>query len=160
LEILPANRIDLLKNLQLERSLALSAALFLRDPLKPRAAASPTQSEARTRIGLQAWLFECWADASVIKHELVQEHGVDPAKIEVIGQPSIWKKFKPPRDRMKFRREISVGANVSAHWKRRHDPPDKGQLISLKLFLWFSRATGCALRRRGTGTGILRRGST
>ena len=69
------------------------------------------------------------ADASVIKRELVQEHGVDPAKIEVIGSAVDLEKFKPPRDRMKFRREIGIGADAPLIGNVGMIRPDKGQLI-------------------------------
>src|SRR5947209_2923462 len=52
------------------------------------------------------------ADASVIKRQLVEEHRVDPAKIEVIGSAVDLEKFKPPRDGTQFRREIGVGDNI------------------------------------------------
>ncbi len=49
------------------------------------------------------------ADASVIKRQLIEQHRVDPAKIQVIGSAVDLERFKPPRDRAKFRREIGVG---------------------------------------------------
>src|SRR5437868_169456 len=99
------------------------------------------------------------ADASVIKHELVQEHGVDPAKIEVIGSAVDLEKFKPPRDRMKFRRELGVGADTPLIGNVGMIRPDKGQLILVE-------AAPLVLRERpdarfvivGQGTGILKRG--
>jgi len=39
----------------------------------------------------------------------VEKHGIDPAKIEVIGSAVDLEKFKPPRDRTKFRHEIGLG---------------------------------------------------
>jgi len=46
-------------------------------------------------------------------------------------------KFKPPRDRMKFRREIGVGADAPLVGNVGMIRPDKGQLILVKLLLWF-----------------------
>ncbi len=69
------------------------------------------------------------ADASVIKRQLVQQNGIDPAKIEVIGSAVDLQKFKPPRDRMKFRRELGFGAETPLIGNIGMIRPDKGQLI-------------------------------
>jgi glycosyltransferase involved in cell wall biosynthesis len=99
------------------------------------------------------------ADASVIKRQLVQEHGVDPAKIEVIGSAVDLERFKPPRDRMKFRHEIGVSADTPLIGNIGMIRPDKGQLILVE-------AAPRVLAERpdarfvivGMGTGILKRG--
>jgi len=95
----------------------------------------------------------------VIKRELVQEHGVDPAKIEVIGSAVDLEKFEPPRDRTKFRNELGVGADTPLIGNVGMIRPDKGQLILVE-------AAPLVLRERpdarfvivGQGTGILKRG--
>ena len=99
------------------------------------------------------------ADASVIKRHLVAEHGVDPAKIEVIGSAVDLEKFKPPRNRAKFRREIGLGDNTPLIGNVGMIRPDKGQLILVG-------AAPLVLQKRpdvrfvivGQGTGILKRG--
>jgi glycosyltransferase involved in cell wall biosynthesis len=99
------------------------------------------------------------ADASVIKRELVQEHGIDPARIEVIGSAVDLEKFKPPRDRTKFRREIGVSDDAPLIGNVGMIRPDKGQLQLVK-------AAPLVLEKRpdtrfvivGQGTGILKRG--
>jgi len=99
------------------------------------------------------------ADASVIKRHLVAEHGVDPAKIEVIGSAVDLEKFKPPRNRAKFRREIGLGDNTPLIGNVGMIRPDKGQLVLVE-------AAPLVLQKRpdvrfvivGQGTGILKRG--
>jgi len=99
------------------------------------------------------------ADASVIKRHLVAEHGVDPAKIEVIGSAVDLEKFKPPRDRAKFRREIGVDDDTALIGNVGMIRPDKGQLVLVE-------AAPLVLQKRpdvrfvivGQGTGILKRG--
>jgi L-malate glycosyltransferase len=99
------------------------------------------------------------ADASVIKRHLVAEHGVDPAKIQVIGSAVDLEKFKPPRNRAKFRREIGVGDNTPLIGNVGMIRPDKGQLVLVE-------AAPLVLRKHpdvrfvivGQGTGILKRG--
>ena len=99
------------------------------------------------------------ADASVIKRHLVAEHGADPAKIEVIGSAVDLEKFKPPRNRAKFRREIGLGDNTPLIGNVGMIRPDKGQLVLVE-------AAPLVLQKRhdvrfvivGQGTGILKRG--
>jgi glycosyltransferase involved in cell wall biosynthesis len=99
------------------------------------------------------------ADASVIKRHLVAEHGVDPAKIEVIGSAVDLEKFKPARNRAKFRREIGLGDNTPLIGNVGMIRPDKGQLVLVE-------AAPLVLQKRpdvrfvivGQGTGILKRG--
>jgi len=99
------------------------------------------------------------ADASVIKRQLVEEHGIDPAKIEVVGSAVDLEKFKPPRDRTKFRREIGVDYKTPLIGNVGMIRPDKGQLELVK-------AAPIVLEKRpdarfvivGQGTGILKRG--
>jgi glycosyltransferase involved in cell wall biosynthesis len=99
------------------------------------------------------------ADASVIKRQLVEQHKVDPAKIQVIGSAVDLERFKPPRDRAKFRREIGVGDEVPLIGNVGMIRPDKGQLELV-------RAASLVLQKHpdarfvivGQGTGILKRG--
>jgi len=99
------------------------------------------------------------ADASVIKRHLVAEHGADPAKIEVIGSAVDLEKFKPLRNRAKFRREIGLGDNTPLIGNVGMIRPDKGQLVLVE-------AAPLVLQKRpdarfvivGQGTGILKRG--
>jgi glycosyltransferase involved in cell wall biosynthesis len=99
------------------------------------------------------------ADASVIKRELVNEYGVDPAKIEVIGSAVDLEKFKPPRDRTKFRREIGVGADTPLIGNVGMIRPDKGQLILVEAApLVLEKRPDARFVVVGQGTGILKRG--
>jgi glycosyltransferase involved in cell wall biosynthesis len=99
------------------------------------------------------------ADASLIKRELVDEHGVDPAKIEVIGSAVDLGKFKPPRDRMKFRREISVGSDAPLIGNVGMIRPDKGQLVLVEAApLVLAERPDARFVIVGQGTGILKRG--
>jgi glycosyltransferase involved in cell wall biosynthesis len=99
------------------------------------------------------------ADASVIKRQLVEEHGVDPAKIKVIGSAVDLEKFKPPRHGAKFRHEIGVANDTPLIGNVGMIRPDKGQLVLVE-------AARVVLQNRpdarfvivGQGTGILKRG--
>src|SRR4029450_1115748 len=98
-------------------------------------------------------------DASVIKRELVQEHGVDPAKIEVIGSAVDLEKFKPPRDRMKFRREIGVGTDTPLIGNIGMSRAGEGQLILVQAApLVLAERPDARFVIVGQGTGILKRG--
>jgi glycosyltransferase involved in cell wall biosynthesis len=99
------------------------------------------------------------ADASVIKHELVNQHGVNPKKIEVIGSAVDLEKFKPPRDPKKFRREIGVSDNAPLIGNVGMIRPDKGQLELVKAApLILARRPDARFVIVGQGTGILKRG--
>jgi len=52
-----------------------------------------------------------------------------PGKIEVIGSAVDLQKFKPPRDRMKFRHEMGFRADTPVIGNIGMIRPDKGQLI-------------------------------
>jgi glycosyltransferase involved in cell wall biosynthesis len=99
------------------------------------------------------------ADASVIKRQLVEQHGVDAAKIQVIGSAVDLERFKPPRDRTKFRREIGVGDKVPLIGNVGMIRPDKGQLELVKAapLVWGKRPDARFVIV-GQGTGILKRG--
>ena len=99
------------------------------------------------------------ADASVIKRQLVEEHGVDPAKIEVIGSAVDLEKFRPPRDRTRFRREIGVGEDAPLIGNVGMIRPDKGQLELVKAApLLLEKRPDARFVIVGQGTGILKRG--
>jgi glycosyltransferase involved in cell wall biosynthesis len=99
------------------------------------------------------------ADASVIKRQLVEKHGIDPAKIEVIGSAVDLEKFKPPRDRTKFRREIGVGNDAPLIGNVGMIRPDKGQLELVKSApLVLEKRPDARFVIVGQGTGILKRG--
>ena len=99
------------------------------------------------------------ADASVIKRQLVEEHGVNPAKIKVIGSAVDLEKFKPPRNGMKFRREIGVGADAPLIGNVGMIRPDKGQLVLVEAAKLVLKAhPDACFVIVGQGTGILKRG--
>jgi glycosyltransferase involved in cell wall biosynthesis len=99
------------------------------------------------------------ADASVIKRHLVEEHGINPAKIEVIGSAVDLKKFKPPRDRTKFRREIGVEDNTPLIGNVGMIRPDKGQVVLVEAArLVLEKHPDARFVIVGQGTGILKRG--
>ena len=99
------------------------------------------------------------ADASVIKRQLVEEHGINPAKIEVIGSAVDLQRFKPPRDRIKFRCEIGVSDDVTLIGNIGMIRPDKGQLELVKSVpLVLEKCPDARFVIVGQGTGILKRG--
>ncbi|HEU0209990.1 MAG TPA: glycosyltransferase family 4 protein [Candidatus Udaeobacter sp.] len=98
------------------------------------------------------------ADASVIKRQFVK-HGVNPAKIQVIGSAVDLQKFKPPRDRRKFRGEIGVGNDTILIGNVGMIRPDKGQLELVKAApLVLQKHSDARFVIVGQGTGILKRG--
>src|SRR5437016_3592727 len=52
------------------------------------------------------------ADAQIIKKEFIEQYGIAPEKIEVIGSAVDLTKFSPTRDPMKFRREVGLSAET------------------------------------------------
>src|SRR5207302_2590007 len=99
------------------------------------------------------------ADASVIKRQLVQQNGIDPAKIEVIGSAVDLQKFKPPRDRMKFRREMGFRTDTPVIGNIGMIRPDKGQLILVEAAdLILAKHPDARFVIVGQGTGLLKRG--
>jgi glycosyltransferase involved in cell wall biosynthesis len=153
------NQVDLLKTYSSKGHWLCLPLYFRGIPLsRARCITDPIGSKGRAFIfkhGCSAIV----ADASVIKRHLVQEHGVDPAKIEVIGSAVDLEKFKPPRDRIKFRREIGVGTDTPLIGNIGMIRPDKGQLVLVE-------AARIVLEERpdarfvivGQGTGQLKRG--
>ena len=99
------------------------------------------------------------ADASAIKRHLVQDHGIDAAKIEVIGSAVELEKFKPPRDGLKFRREIGVAADAPLIGNIGMIRPDKGQLVLVEAAqLVLEKRPDARFVIVGEGTGVLQRG--
>ena len=100
------------------------------------------------------------ADAAIIKHQLVQENGIDPAKIEVVGSAVDLEKFNPSHDRMKFRHELGLSADTPLIANIGMIRPDKGQTL-------FVEAARLVLQERpdarfvivGQGTGWLKLGA-
>src|SRR5437867_8802158 len=153
------NKIDVLKAYSSKDHWICLPLYFCGIPLsRARCITDPIGSKSRAFV-FKHGCSQIVADASVIKRQLVEEHGIDPAKIEVIGSAVDLEKFKPPRDRTKFRREIGVDDNTPLIGNIGMIRPDKGQLVLVE-------AAPLVLRKRpdarfaivGQGTGILKRG--
>jgi len=153
------NRIDLLKTYS-SKDHWICLPLFLCGiPLsRARCITDPIGSASRAFV-FKHGCSQIVADASVIKRQLVKQNGIDPAKIEVIGSAVDLVKFKPPRNRTKFRREIGVGDDISLIGNVGMIRPDKGQLQLVKAApLVFEKHPGARFVIVGQGTGILKRG--
>ena len=153
------NRIDLLKAYSSKDHWICLPLYLCGIPLsRARCITDPLGSKGRAFV-FKHGCSQIVADASVIKRHLVAEHGFDPAKIEVIGSAVDLEKFKPPRNRAKFRREIGLGDNTPLIGNVGMIRPDKGQLVLVE-------AAPLVLQKRpdvrfvivGQGTGILKRG--
>ena len=153
------NRIDLIKTYSSKDHWLCLPLYFCGIPLsRARCITDPIGSKGRAFV-FKHGCSNIVADASVIKRELVQEHGVDPAKIEVIGSAVDLEKFKPPRDRMKFRCEIGIGADTPLIGNVGMIRPDKGQLILVEgAPLVLAERSDARFVVVGQGTGILKRG--
>jgi len=153
------NRIDLIKTYSSKDHWLCLPLYFSGIPLsRARCITDPIGSKGRAFV-FKRGCSNIIADASVIKRELVQEHGVDPAKIEVIGSAVDLEKFRPPRDRMKFRREIGVGPNIPLIGNVGMIRPDKGQLVLVEAApLVLGESPDARFVVVGQGTGILKRG--
>jgi glycosyltransferase involved in cell wall biosynthesis len=153
------NHIDLLKTYS-SKDHWLCLPLYLCGiPLsRARCITDPIGSKARAFV-FKHGCSQVVADASVIKRHLVEEHGVNPAKIKVIGSAVDLEKFKPPRNGMKFRREIGVGADAPLIGNVGMIRPDKGQLVLVEAAKLVLKAHPDArFVIVGQGTGILKRG--
>ena len=153
------NRIDLLKTYS-SKDHWICLPLFLCGiPLsRARCITDPIGSRSRAFV-FKHGCSQIVADASVIKRQLIEEHGVNPAKIEVIGSAVDLEKFKPPRDRTKFRREIGVGEEIPLIGNIGMIRPDKGQLELVKSTpLVLEKRPDARVAIVGQGTGILKRG--
>lgn len=153
------NRIDLLKTYS-SKDHWICLPLFLCGiPLsRARCITDPIGSRSRAFV-FKYGCSQIVADASVIKRQLVEKHGIDPAKIEVIGSAVDLEKFKPPRDRTKFRREIGLGDEAPLIGNVGMIRPDKGQLELVKSApLVLEKCPDARFVIVGQGTGILKRG--
>lgn len=72
------------------------------------------------------------ADAKVIKKQLVEQNGIAPEKIEVIGSAVDLKKFSPNIDPMKFRQEMGFSADTPLIANIGMIRSDKGQMRLMK----------------------------
>jgi glycosyltransferase involved in cell wall biosynthesis len=153
------NKIDLLKTYS-SKDHWICLPLFLCGiPLsRARCITDPIGSQSRAFV-FKHGCSQIVADASVIKRQLVEKHGVDPAKIEVIGSAVDLAKFKPTRDRTKFRREIGVGDEIPLIGNVGMIRPDKGQLELVKSApLVLEKHPDARFVIVGQGTGVLKRG--
>jgi glycosyltransferase involved in cell wall biosynthesis len=153
------NRIDLLKTYSSKDHWLCLPLYFCGIPLsRARCITDPIGTRTRAFV-FKHGCSNIVADASVIKRELVQEHGIDPAKIEVIGSAVDLEKFKPPRDRIKFRREIGVREDTPLIGNIGMIRPDKGQLILVQAAPFvLTERPDARFVVVGQGTGILKRG--
>jgi glycosyltransferase involved in cell wall biosynthesis len=153
------NKIDLLKAYSSKDHWICLPLYFCGIPLsRARCITDPIGSKSRAFV-FKHGCSQIVADASVIKRQLVEEHGVDPAKIEVIGSAVDLEKFKPPRDRTKFRRDIGVADDTTLIGNVGMIRPDKGQLVLVEAARLILEARPDArFVIVGQGTGILKRG--
>jgi glycosyltransferase involved in cell wall biosynthesis len=153
------NQIDLLKTYSSKDHWLCLPLYFCGIPLsRARCITDPIGSKGRAFV-FKHGCSGIVADASVIKRHLVQEHGVDPAKIEVIGSAVDLEKFKPPRDRLKFRREMGVGTDTPLIGNIGMIRPDKGQLVLVEAaHIVLEEHPDARFVIVGQGTGQLKRG--
>jgi glycosyltransferase involved in cell wall biosynthesis len=153
------NQIDLLKTYSSKDHWLCLPLYFCGIPLsRARCITDPIGSKGRAFV-FKRGCSQIVADASVIKRQLVEEHGINPAKIEVIGSAVDLEKFKPPRDRTKFRREIGVGDGTPLIGNVGMIRPDKGQLVLVEAArLVLDKRPDARFVIVGQGTGILKRG--
>jgi glycosyltransferase involved in cell wall biosynthesis len=153
------NKIDLLKTYSSKDHWICLPLFACGIPLsRARCITDPIGSRSRAFV-FKHGCSQIVADASVIKRQLVEDHGVDAAKIEVIGSAVDLEKFKPPLDRTKFRREIGVGDETPLIGNVGMIRPDKGQLELVKAVpLVLEKRPRARFVIVGQGTGILKRG--
>ena len=153
------NKIDLLKTYSSkDHWICLPLFLFGIPLSRARCITDPIGSRSRAFV-FKHGCSQIVADASVIKRQLVEQHGINPAKIEVIGSAVDLEKFKPPRDGTKFRREIGVADDIPLIGNVGMIRPDKGQLELVKAAsMVFEKRPDARFVIVGQGTGILKRG--
>ena len=153
------NKIDLLKTYSSKDHWICLPLFFCGIPLsRARCITDPIGSISRAFV-FKYGCSQIVADASVIKRQLMEEHAINPAKIEVIGSAVDLERFKPPRDRTKFRREIGIGDDVPLIGNVGMIRPDKGQLELVKAApLVLEKRPDARFVIVGQGTGILKRG--
>ncbi len=153
------NKIDLLKTYS-SKDHWICLPLFLCGiPLsRARCITDPIGSRSRAFV-FKHGCSQIVADASVIKRQLVEEHGIDPVKIEVIGSAVDLQRFKPPRDGAKFRHEFGISEGIPLIGNIGMIRPDKGQLELVKAApLVLEKRPDARFVVVGQGTGILKRG--
>ena len=153
------NQIDLLKAFSSKDHWLCLPLYFCGIPLiRARCITDPIRGKGRAFI-FKHGCSKIIADASVIKRQLVQENGIDPAKVDVIGSAVDLEKFKPPRDRMKFRREMGFDADTPVIGNIGMIRPDKGQLVLVEAaHRVLSERPDARFVIVGQGTGQLKRG--
>jgi len=154
------HRIELIKAFSSkDHWLALPLYLLGIPLIRARCITDPIGNKARAFI-FKHGCTKILADAAVIKRQLVQQNGINPAKIEVVGSAVDLEKFNPSRDRMKFRRELGLDADTPLIGNIGMIRPDKGQTL-------FVEAAARVLEQRpdarfvvvGQGTGWLKLGA-
>lgn len=153
------HRIDLLKTYSSKAHWICLPLYFGGIPLsRARCVTDPIGGRGRAFI-FKHGCSQIVADASVIKHQLVEEYGVDAAKIEVVGSAVDLEKFRPPRQGTKFRHEIGVAHDMPLIGNVGMIRPDKGQLELVKAApLVLKKHPDARFVIVGQGTGILKRG--
>jgi glycosyltransferase involved in cell wall biosynthesis len=153
------NQIDLLKTYSSKDHWLCLPLYFCGIPLtRARCITDPIGSQGRAFI-FKHGCSKIVADASVIKRQLVEQNGISPAKIDVIGSAVDLEKFKPPRDRMKFRNEMDFSADMPLIGNIGMIRPDKGQLILVEAaHLVLAERPDARFVIVGQGTGLLKRG--
>ncbi len=153
------NRIDLLKTFSSKDHWICLPLYFCGIPLSRARCITDSIGNKGRAFVFKHGCSQIVADASVIKRQLVEEHGVDPARIEVIGSAVELERFKPPGDRTKFRREIGVSDRSPLIGNVGMIRPDKGQLELVKAApLVLQKFPDARFVIVGQGTGILKRG--
>jgi glycosyltransferase involved in cell wall biosynthesis len=121
------NRVDLIKTYSSkDHWLCLPLFLFGWPVTRARCITDPLGKKQRAFI-YKHGCAKIVADAQVIKNEFIEQYGISPDKIEVIGSAVDLTKFSPTRDPMKFRREVGLGADVPIIANIGMIRPDKGQ---------------------------------
>jgi glycosyltransferase involved in cell wall biosynthesis len=99
------------------------------------------------------------ADAQAIKTEFIEQHGIAPEKIEVIGSAVDLEKFSPSRDPMKFRDEFGISPDTPLIANIGMIRPDKGQIVVVEAArLVLQKLPEARFVIVGQGTGRLKLG--
>jgi glycosyltransferase involved in cell wall biosynthesis len=153
------NAIDLVKAYSSKDHWICLPLYFCGIPLsRARCITDPLETKGRAFV-FKHGCSQIVADASVIKRHLVEQHGINSAKIHVIGSAVDLEKFNPPRDGLKFRHEIGVANTTPLIGNVGMIRPDKGQLILVEAVpLVLQNHPDARFVIVGQGTGILKRG--
>ncbi len=98
--------------------------------------------------------------AKLIKLQMMRDNGIDPGKIEVVGNAVDLVKFRPDQDGSPFRRELGIDARVPLIANVGMIRPDKGQELLIdaaEIVLRRQPETRFALIGKGTGNRKLER---